>query len=96
MWLVDGLVGVMKRSGEASRFVTLMELTGITEQLQQMHEFTVFLPSDDAIQVCMPRGNVGIQFTQRSIWGFFTFTTRATHCNSENKNINVIEDLSVD
>jgi len=51
VWLVDGLIGVMKRTGEASRFVTLLELTGIGEQLQQMHEFTVFLPSDDAIQV---------------------------------------------
>ena len=53
MRLVDGLVGVMKRSGEASRFVTLMELTGVTEQLQQMHDFTVFLPDDDAIHVCL-------------------------------------------
>ena len=49
--LVDGLIGVLKRSGEASRFVTLMELTGMTHQLQRMHEFTVFLPSNDAIQV---------------------------------------------
>jgi len=49
--IVDGLVGVLKRSGEASMFVTLMELTGITEQLQRMHDFTVFLPSNDAIQV---------------------------------------------
>ena len=48
---VDGLVGVMKRSGESTRFVTLMELTGVTERLQQMHQFTVFLPSDDALQV---------------------------------------------
>jgi len=51
MLLVDGLIGVLKRSGEASRFVTLLELTGITHQLQRMHEFTIFLPSDDAIQV---------------------------------------------
>jgi len=49
--LVDGLIGVLKRSGEASRFVTLMELTGLTHQLQRMHEFTIFLPSNDAIQV---------------------------------------------
>jgi len=49
--IVDGLIGELKRSGEASRFVMLMELTGITEQLEQMHEFTVFLPTDDAIQV---------------------------------------------
>ena len=48
---VEGLVGVLRHSGEASWFLALMELTGITEQLQQMHEFTVFLPSDGAIQV---------------------------------------------
>jgi len=48
---VDGLVGDLKRSGESSRFVTLMELSGITAQLQQMHEFTIFLPSNEAIQV---------------------------------------------
>ena len=49
--VVDGLIGVLKRSGEASRFVTLMELTGITQQLQRMHEFTIFIPSNDAVQV---------------------------------------------
>ena len=47
---VDGLIGVLKRSGDASRFVTLMELTGITQQLQRMHEFTIFIPSNDAVQ----------------------------------------------